>query len=458
MSAYAQTWASIREALEEDRKRESRDRIAETTFLPAALELIEKPVSPLGRRTAYVLLAGLVALVLWLVLGSVDIVASANGKLSPQGSIKMIQPAEAGIVRRIYVKDGQKVTKGQLLVELDPTVSGTELGQSREALLVAELTVARARAVLDALEGKGFRFVAPQGATPQMIADHSSYARAQLSQLQSQSGEQSNSSQASALAAAEARTQARKIAESLPLLDQQLQANEKLLEKGYVSKLRVLELRRQRLAAERDREAALQTAARAAAEAGAARNRGAGASVGGRADLLQTLITAEAEVVQRRGELAKASQRAGFGRIVAPVSGTVSQLAVHTEGGMVEALRPIMAIVPNEGLTAEAMLSNSDVGFVRVGQEVAVKVHAYPYSRHGTIPGKVVSVGADAVADEQKGLVYPVRVQLNAKDAKRFTLRPGMEITVDVRTGSRRLIDYLISPIESARTTAARER
>ena len=104
------------------------------------------------------------------------------------------------------------------------------------------------------------------------------------------------------------------------------------------------------------------------------------------------------------------------------------------------------------------MLSNSDVGFVRVGQEVAVKVHAYPYSRHGTIPGKVVSVGADAVADDQKGLVYPVRVHLNAKDAKRFTLRPGMEITVDVRTGSRRLIDYLISPIESARTTAARER
>lgn len=458
MSAYAETWAAIREALEDDRKREKRDRVHETAFLPAALELVEQPVSPLGRRTAYVLLAGLVALILWLMLGSVDIVASADGKLSPQGSIKLIQPAEAGIVRRIYVKDGQKVTKGQLLVELDPTQSGTELGQSREALLVAELTVARARAVLDALDGKGFNFAAPLGATPQMISDHSSFARAQLTQIRSQSGEQSATSQAAALAAAEARTQARKITESLPLLDQQLKANEKLLEKGYVSKLRVLEMQRQRLSAERDREAALQTAARAAAEAGAARNRGVGTSVGGRAELLQTLIAAEAEVVQRRGELAKASQRAGFGRIVAPVDGIVSQLAVHTEGGMVEGLRPIMAIVPNSGLTAEAMLSNSDVGFVHVGQEVSVKVHAYPYSRHGTIPGKVVSVGADAVQDEQKGLVYPVRIELNAKDAKRFTLRPGMEITADVRTGSRRLIEYLVSPIESATTTAARER
>lgn len=458
MSAYADTWASIREALEEDRKREKRDRVHETAFLPAALELIEQPVSPLGRRTAYVLLAGMVALILWLVLGSVDIVASAEGKLSPQGSIKLIQPAEAGIVRRIYVKDGQKVTKGQLLVELDPTLSGTELGQSREALLVAELTVARARAVLDALEGKGFNFVAPLGATPQMVSDHGSYARAQLLQIQSQAGEQSATSRAAGLAAAEARTQARKITESLPLLDQQLKANETLLEKGYVSKLRVLEMQRQRLSAERDRQAALQTAARAAAEAGAARSRGVGANVGGRADLLQTLIAAEAEVVQRRGELAKAAQRAGFGRIVAPVSGTVSQLAVHTEGGMVEGLRPIMAIVPNSGLTAEAALSNSDVGFVRVGQEVSVKVHAYPYSRHGTISGKVVSVGADAVQDEQKGLVYPVRIELDPTAAKRFTLRPGMEITADVRTGSRRLIEYLVSPIESATTTAARER
>lgn len=458
MSAYADTWASIREALEDERKREKRDRVSETAFLPAALELIEQPVSPLGRRTAYVLLAGLVALVLWLFIGTIDIIASAEGKLSPQGNIKMIQPAEAGIVRRIYVKDGQKVVKGQLLVELDPTVSGTELGQSREALLVAELTVARARAVLDALDGKGFNFAAPLGATPQMISDHSSFARAQLSQIQSQSGEQSATSRAAALAAAEARTQARKISESLPLLDQQLKANEKLLEKGYVSKLRVLEMQRQRISAERDREAALQTAARAAAEAGAARSRGYGTSVGGRAELLQTLIAAEAEVVQRRGELAKASQRAGFGKIVAPVDGTVSQLAVHTEGGMVEGLRPIMAIVPKSGLTAEATLSNNDVGFVRVGQAVSVKVHAYPYSRHGTIPGKIVSVGADAVPDEQRGLVYPVRVELDAKAAKRFDLRPGMEITADVRTGSRRLIEYLVSPIEAARTTAARER
>lgn len=458
MSAYAETWASIREALQQERQREARDRVSETAFLPAALELVERPVSPMGRRTAYVLLAGLAAMLVWLIAGRIDIVASAEGQLSPAGSVKLVQPAESGIVRRIYVRDGQKVVKGQLLVELDPTISSAELTQGRDALMSAQLTAARARAVLDALDGRGFVFAAPAGATPQMARDHEAFARAQLAQIRSQSSEQSETSRAAAIAAGEARIQARKISESLPLLDQQLAANEALLAKGYVSKLRVLEMRRQRVAAERDREAALQTAARASAEAGAARSRGYGTGVGGRAELLQTLITAEAEVAQRQGELAKASQRAGFGRLVAPVSGTVSQLAVHTEGGTVEGLRPIMAIVPDGGLIADAKLANSDVGFVKVGQKVAVKVHAYPFSRHGTISGRIVSVGADAVPDEKLGFVYPIRVELDRKDAARFTLRPGMLVTADVRTGSRSLMDYLVSPIEAARAVAGRER
>jgi len=110
------------------------------------------------------------------------------------------------------------------------------------------------------------------------------------------------------------------------------------------------------------------------------------------------------------------------------------------------------------GLIADAKLANSDVGFVKVGQKVAVKVHAYPFSRHGMVAGRIVSIGADAVPDERLGLVYPIRVELDRKDAARFTLRPGMLVTADVRTGSRSLMDYLVSPIEAARAVAGRER
>ena len=162
----------------------------------------------------------MVVLVLWLFLGRVDIVAAADGALEPATRVQLVQPASSGVVRRLLVREGQHVDKGQLLVELDPTISGAELGQGRDALLAAEMSVARARAVLGALDGRGFTFVPPEGASAQMVADHRALARAQLAQIGAQSGEQAAMRRASALAASEARIQAQKIGESLPLLDQ----------------------------------------------------------------------------------------------------------------------------------------------------------------------------------------------------------------------------------------------
>ncbi|MFM7028906.1 MAG: HlyD family type I secretion periplasmic adaptor subunit [Chakrabartia sp.] len=457
MSAYGDAWASIREALRRDRQTRQRP-VQEAEFLPAALELVERPVSPLARRTAYVLFAGMAVLLLWLMIGRVEIVASAEGELQPSAHIQLVQPGAAGIVRHLRVREGQHVAKGQVLVDLDPALANAELGQGRDALLAAEMTAARARAILGALAGDGFHFAPPADAPPSILADHAALARAQLAQLQAQSGEQGASRQASALAASEARIEARKIGESLPLLDQQLAANEALLAKGYVSKLRVLDLRRQRLAAQRDRDAALKAAARAGAEARASQLRGLGAGAAGRAELLQSLVAAEAEIAQRRGDLAKAADRAGYGRLVAPVSGTVAQLAVTTEGGVIEAMRPVMAIVPDGSLTAEVKLANKDVAFVHKGQKVALKVHAYPFSRYGTIAGRIISIGAVAVPDDRLGLVYPVRVAVDRSSAGRLRLRPGMAVTADIETGSRRLIDYLTSPIERAAASAGRER
>ena len=129
MSAYGETWASLRAALHREARR-THD-VAQTEFLPAALELVERPVSPLARRTALVLGLGLLVLIGWLVLGRVDIVATAEGSLEPAGHVQLVQPPMPGIVRRLLVRDGQKVKQGQLLVELDPRISGAQTGQGR---------------------------------------------------------------------------------------------------------------------------------------------------------------------------------------------------------------------------------------------------------------------------------------------------------------------------------------
>jgi hemolysin D len=277
-------------------------------------------------------------------------------------------------------------------------------------------------------------------------------------QIAAQAGEQDARRRAASRAARAAQIAAEKITQSLPLLDQQLHANEALLAKGYVSKLRVLEMQRQRMAAEQDRAAALESAAQASAEAGATARHAAASRAASRVDVLQMLVAAQADVAQRRGDLAISSGRADFGRLRAPVSGTVAQLAVTADGAMVDGQRPIMAIVPDGGLTAEVRLPNSEIGFVRPGQAVAVKVQAYPFSRYGTIAGQILSIGATTVVDDRHGLVYPVRVRLQAADARRFRLRPGMAVAVDIRTGQRRMIDYLLSPLGAVAATAGRER
>ena len=196
----------------------------------------------------------------------------------------------------------------------------------------------------------------------------------------------------------------------------------------------------------------------ASASSGAAQN-----SAQARVTLLGDLAKSEADVALRREELVKSQQLATQHRIVAPVDGTVAQLSIHTEGGVVQAGKPIMAIVPKGGpLVAEVTLLNRDIGFVQEGQAVAVKLEAFPFTRYGTIPGKVLTISSDAVIDEKLGPVYVARVRL-ARDTidrgdKVVPILPGMVAMADVKTGRRSFMSYLLSPIEQARREAARER
>jgi HlyD family type I secretion membrane fusion protein len=464
MNGVAGHLVVVKQALAAEKARARRIvQVNETGFLPAALEVVERPVSPTSRVTAWVLLSGLVLMVLWLVLGRIDIVATAPGKIIPAESVKLIQPPDNGVVRQILVHDGDRVKKGQALVILDPTASTAELEQARKGLETAQLDAARGRAVLGALSGQGFNFVPPPGTPPLVAETHRSLASAQLQQIQSGFTAGGASSAAASATANEARINAAKLSETIPLLQEQLAANEKLLAKGFVSKLRVIEMRRQYLAAIRDRQIAMSSIAGTGAQAASASAGAAQSSAQLRADLLSQLNKAESDVVLRREELVKAERRSNLQRLVAPVDGTVAQLSIHTEGGVVEAAKPIMAVVPSGGqLVAEVKLLNSDIGFVQQGQVVAIKLDAFPFTRHGTIPGKVLSISSDAVVDEKLGPVYVTRIALSRSNIDRgdkvVPILPGMVATADIKTGRRSFMSYLLSPIEQAGLEAAHER
>jgi hemolysin D len=464
MNAITRHWDIIRASLADEKARKrSVFRSHETEFLPAALEIIETPVSPTGRITTWVLLGALVFTILWLTFGKIDVVASASGRLIPADSVKLIQPAAPGVVHAILVHDGQRVRAGQALVELDPTISTAEAVQAQKALETALLDAARGRAILSALDGRSLAFTAPPGTPVEVVATQIALARAQLADIQATAGTHRAEQQASIAARSEARIQAAKLTETLPLLDEQIAANEQLLAKGYVSKLKVIEMRRQRLSAARDRDAAIETANRATAQMAGAGSSMVQGNAEARARVLADLAKAESDAKLRREELAKATQKSSLQTLVSPVDGTVSQLAIHTLGGVVEATKPVMVIVPRGGaLVADVKILNRDVGFVRVGQSVAVKLEAFPFTRYGALIGRIQSLGSDAVEDEKLGLVYPARVTLDGRSGSSrgalIKASVGMQVTADVRTGRRSILSYLVSPIDEAAQEAGRER
>lgn len=464
MNAWAHNWDVLKASWKADMERR-RNFIpsAESDFLPAALEVIERPVSPTARVAAWVLLIGLVLTCLWSVFGRVDVVASAPGQLIPTGNIKMVQAPSGGVVRAIYVHDGDVVKKGQALVDLDPTLSGADLAQARKALVAAELEAARNRAIADALSGRGLNFTPPAGTPPNIVETQRRLIASQIAQIDATTASLS-AARATALSDADAaRAQVAKLSDTVPILDRQLENMNRLDAKGYAPGLRLLELQRQRRQEAGERDVAVTQISRGLSEARKLEQQIRETREQARREALADLAKAEAEAILRREEVTKASQKNRLERLRAPADGTIQQLEIHTIGGVVEAAKPLMVLVPaHGGIEVGARILNKDVGFIHLGQEAAVKLEAFPFTRYGTVPGRVRSISRDAVQDKELGLVYIATVTLERSsieaDGGRVALSPGLAATVDIRTGTRRIISYLLSPLQTSIAQAGRER
>lgn len=180
-------------------------------------------------------------------------------------------------------------------------------------------------------------------------------------------------------------------------------------------------------------------------------------------DRMQELTEEEARAKSLAEELTKADQRQSLQRILSPVDGVVQQLQVHTIGGVVEPAQQLMQVVPDgAAVEIEAKILNKDIGFVREGQDAVIKLDAFPFTRYGTLDGQVTEVSDDAIEDEKQGLLFTARVAVpDAKlrvDDRILPLSPGMLASVEIRTGSRTLMEYILSPIMKATGEAGRER
>lgn len=457
-------WDVLRESLAADRARSAvAIRQDNPAFLPAALEILETPPNPLGRWILWAMVIFLTIAILWACLGKVDTVAMAEGRVIPQGRVKIIQPADLGVVRAVHVREGQSVGAGAPLVELDPTVSKAEVEQARQALMTSEIDVARARALVDYINGRSGRFNAPAGAPPALVATQNALVSAKISEHRTASAglRQERSQRRSDLAMVGA--EVNKLEEQLPLVQQQLTSMQALGAQGYAPELRVAQVRerfvgmRQDLAIRRAEEAKSRAALEGAEEQLAKLD-----SQFAR-EALDALTEAEAARALRAQELTKAADKAGLTILTAPEAGVIQQVQVNTLGGVVKPADPLMVLVPKGGeLIVEAMIKNRDAGFVRKGQAVEVKLEAFPFTRYGVIEGVVDNISGDAVENEKTGLTFPVRVRLKHPwimvGGQKSLLSPGMAATAEIKTGDRRIIEYLLSPLLRRVKEAGRER
>lgn len=389
------------------------------TKRPAKASFHEPPL-PKSSMVIWIIGLGLLVFFIWAALFKLEEVSTGTGKVIPSSKEQIIQSLEGGILTKLDVKEGDIVEKGTILAQLDPTRFASNVGESQSLLVSSLATSARLRAEVN---GTALQF-------PEIVQKDSQLVReeTQLYNTRRRNLEESISD----------------LTTSLTLVQQELRMTEPLVAKGAASEVEVLRLKRQ-------------------------------------ASDLQKQIndTRSQYYVKAREELSKANTDVETQRQIvkgksdtlnrtvfrAPVRGVVKEIDVMTLGGVIPPNGKIMTIVPlDEQLLIEARISPRDIAFIRPNQQALVKITAYDYAIYGGLHGKVTVISPDTIRDEVKQDQFYYRVyirtdsdKLRNKQGKAFAITPGMVATVDIRTGQKTVLDYLIKPFNKARE-ALRER
>lgn len=396
----------------------------EAEFLPAALSLQARPVSPAGRWVARILMALVAVAVLWATLGRVDIIVNGQGKIVASGRTKTTS-VEVASVHALHVEEGQPVKAGDTLIELDTRETDSERDKAEGSRQMARVQVADEESLLAAIaSGKAPHLAPLPDVSPERWQTGAGYLDDQWRDYVAKRAR---------LAGDIARYSA-----ALPLATRQEADYAELARTHDVSTDAWLQKQQARI--------------EIAGQLASARNQQAELTADTRKAAQDRLAQANRLLVTSAQDAQRASAHGSLLKLTSPVNGTVQQLAVHTVGGVVPAAQPLMQIVPHDSnVEFEAFIEDRDVGFMHEGQRAAVKIDAFEYTRYGTVPAVVSHVSRDAIEDEKKGLRYSVKVVLDKPelmvDGRMVPLTPGMSGSVEIRTGTRRVIQYVLSPL-----------
>lgn len=436
-------------------------------FTPDLLTIQEQPPARLPRAVGYVTASLFGLLLAWAGFGQLDIVAAAEGRLVPRNYSRVLQPAEAGVVREVLVRDGEEVKAGQVLMRMDATTASADMGTLKADAALKSLSLRR----IDAeLRGQALLLTAqdPPEAATQVLAQYSARRQSYLDAL---------AQEQAALERAQydlggARQQLAKLQVTVPLYQQSAYSYAQMAKDGFASEQSASDKLREKVEKEQDLKSQEATVQSLTAAIEQSRKKLAQIKSGYESQLLNERVELLGQQERTQGELQKQVYRSGLLELRAGEDGVVKDLATYSPGAVVQPGAVLLNLVPkNEPLLAEVAMHNEDVGFVAPGQNVKVKLQAYPFQKYGLLEGTVHLVSADSSAnDPQKATAqgqnpqsYKVLVRLasqalRSSNGEVLKLSPGMVVQAEIHQGRRTVLEYLLSPVQKVAQEAGRER
>lgn len=439
-------------------------------FAPSLLSIQESPPARLPRAVMYAVSALFVILVLWATFGKLDIVASAEGRLVPQTYVKIVQPADAGIVQEILVKEGQTVQAGQVLIRMDTQVAHADQKTIDTDLALRALQLRRIDAELT-----GQPLMRKASDPSDLFRPVEAQYRDRRQSYQDALGQAQEGLKKSQRDYDSGKEVLAKLREVTPILKAQSDSFTDMGKEGYVAQVTMRDKQREYLEKARDLRAQEETVASLAAAVAQAGKQLSQITSKYRSELQNERVEAEGQHRKLQQEQLKQEHKTGLLELKASQAGIVKDLATHTIGTVVSPGTVVLSLVPeNEPLVAEVMVKNDDVGFVYRQQQVKVKIAAYPFQKYGMIDGEVIHVGPDASeADSQTPkdpakdkpppqLTYKALIALKSQtldaQGKTFKLVPGMQAVAEISQGRRTVMEYLLSPVQKTLHDSGRER
>ncbi|MDG9929664.1 MULTISPECIES: HlyD family type I secretion periplasmic adaptor subunit [unclassified Pseudomonas] len=433
----------------------------DTEFMPEVDGAVLEDSPWLARATLWAVGGCLLAALVWARLAVLEEVTTGEGKAIPSSKVQVIQNLEGGIVTEIFVREGQVVNKGDVLLRLDATRFISNKGETEADRLALQARVERLGA-----EAEGRPLALSEELTrqaPQLVEDEMALYRSRQQRLDSEQNTLREQLRQKTQELAEFRAKAQQYRSSLGLVQQELNMSQPLVAAGAISEVEILRLRRSAVEMRGSLDATNLAIPRAEAAMQEIRSKLEESTLAFRTEALKELNEVRTELKKITSTSMAIEDRVSRTTISSPVHGVIKQLKVNTIGGVVQPGDPMVEVVPLEdNLLIEARIRPQDVAFLHPGQKAMVKFTAYDYTIYGGLKARLELIGADTITDQDGNSFYLIQVRTDrshlGSDEHPLLIIPGMVATVDIVTGEKSVLDYLLKPVLKARAEAMRER